>query len=64
MTTQDKFTMLRGHINNGQKVQMVTGEIFTIKSTLRGWKIVDETGKDICIGLCSAFAVECFIVNY
>ena len=63
MTIQENFTMLKGHVSDGQKIRMRTGEVFEIKSTISGWKIVDAE-KDVFINMNSAHEVENAIVNY
>lgn len=64
MTNQENFTMMKGHVNHNQKIRMRTGKIFTLKNVLAGWKLIDETGKEVFVNLTSAFDVESAIVNY
>lgn len=64
MVKQENFTTMKGHVIQGQKIKMRTGETLRIVGTLKSWKIVDEKERDVFINLFSAFEVENAIVNY
>ena len=62
-TTQSNFSAMRGHVAEGVTVRMESGEQFVIRSDMRGWRIEDQTGKQVSDSNLSAFGVECFIVS-
>ena len=66
MIQQDNFSVLKGHVRDGQKIQMKTGEIFTLKSVMpTGWDIYDDHNLAVFSEKCDcAGDVECKIVNY
>lgn len=62
-TTQDNFTAMRGHVDDGTVIRMNNGQVLTIRPDMRGWRIVDEAGRQISDSDMSAFGVECFIIT-
>ncbi len=57
MISQNSFHPMRGHVDDGVIVRMNNGELLTIKSTMAGWIIVDQTGKPIAAPSQSANAI-------
>lgn len=39
------FHPMRGHVADGTRVKFQSGEEFTVRSTMRGWKLLNETTR-------------------
>lgn len=63
LVNSDNFTAMRGHVADGCIIRSPTGKLFTLKSTMTGWRIVGPDGVECGGNLQSAFEVECFVVN-
>lgn len=63
-TTQDNFTVLKGHINDGQNILMNNGDTFTIKADLKGWLLFSSCGRQIEGLFTSGYNLEYTIVNF
>ena len=44
-TTQSAFHPMRGHVIEGCVVLCDNGDHLTVKSTMRGWSLVDQDGR-------------------
>ncbi len=62
MITQKNFSVLKGHVTDGQQVLMNDGLIFKINQAFIGWNIEFE-GR-ITKAFISGVELEFFIVNY
>lgn len=39
------FHPMRGHVADGVKVGFQDGSVLTVTSTMRGWTLIDESGR-------------------
>lgn len=62
-TTTEQFHTMRGHVADGCKIKSPSGKLFTLKSTMRGWRIIGPDGLPVSGDLQSAADVEFFVVN-
>jgi hypothetical protein len=62
-TTVNEFHSMRGHVIDGCVIVSPAGKEFTLKSTMKGWRIVGPDGIECSGNLASAYEVECFVVN-
>lgn len=58
-----EFTSMKGHVADGCVVIAPSGKEFTIKNTMKGWKVFWPDGSECSGNLPSAFDVEYFVVN-
>jgi hypothetical protein len=62
-TTTDSFHSMRGHVADGCVIVAPSGREFTLKNTLHGWMVHDNSDSLPVSGyLPSAFDVEMFVV--
>lgn len=40
-----EFHPMRGHVADGTRVKFQSGEEFTVRSTMRGWKLLSDTTR-------------------
>jgi hypothetical protein len=59
----DEFTAMKGHVSDGCVIIGRLGERFTLKNTIKGWRVLDDKGNEISGNLPSAFDVEFFVIN-
>lgn len=59
----DHFTSMKGHVAEGCVIVAPSGKEFTIKSTMKGWRICWPDGSEFSGNLNSAWEVEYFVVN-
>ena len=62
MIHQEHFSLLRGHVGQGQEVKLNDGSVATIRSAMGGWAI-ECNGKVVVTSL-DRQQVERWIVNY
>jgi len=62
MIQQDHFSLMRGHVGQGQEVKLNDGSTATIQSVMSGWAI-QHNGKVVITNL-NGREVEQWIVNY
>ena len=60
--TQDQFSVMRGHVYDGNTVAMNNGDTLRLANTMHGWAI-QKDGKTIG-EFSAAWEVERFIVAY
>jgi hypothetical protein len=63
MVKQDNFTMMKGHVNDGQQISMNCGDVWTIKAVIAGWDIINGNGDKVAPTANSAYLVENTIIN-
>jgi hypothetical protein len=62
-TTTENFHAMRGHVAEGCVIVAPSGKEFTIKSTINGWMIYDNSDNLPVSGyLPSAYDVEHFVI--
>jgi hypothetical protein len=54
---------MKGHVADGCIIIAPSGKPFTLKNTMRGWRVCGSDGSEVSGNLPSAFDVECFVVN-
>lgn len=57
------FHTMRGHVEDGKIIIAPSGREYTLKSTMRGWRVVGPDGLEVSGNLNSAHDVEYFVVN-
>jgi hypothetical protein len=58
-----EFTAMKGHVSDGCTITSPSGKQFTLKNTMKGWRVCDAAGSEVSGNLPSAFDVEFFVVN-
>ena len=58
-----EFTALKGHVIDGCIIIAPSGKRFSLKNTMKGWKVLGNDGLPCSGNLSSAFEVEYFVVN-
>jgi len=59
----NEFTAMKGHVADGCVILDRLGERYTLKNTIKGWRVLDSKGNEISGNLPSAFDVEFFVIN-
>ena len=59
----ENFTSMKGHVTDGCVIVAPSGAEFTLKSTMKGWRVCGPDGFECSGNLNSAWEVEYFVVN-
>ncbi len=63
-TTQDEFHSMRGHVIDGNVIDMRNGDTLTLTSTIKGWQLIDQHGRPFGVPTRSAHVVACLVYSH
>lgn len=63
-TTQDAFHPMRGHVCDGQIIQMNNGDTCTLRAVMVGWQLFDQHGRPHSVPTDSAHVIACLVTVY